>query len=115
MKRFSEKQKQRQQQVEFKAEITSASFQLKLISREKEVAERVVDRTGKLYCALQKESQEGRKKIKGGSKVMILGVWGHPGGLLELSGKQVSKKMSKAQKTHSVLEGLFEVFSLPSR
>ena len=65
MKRFSEKQKQRQQQVEFKAEITSASFQRKLISREKEVAERVVDRTGKLYCALQKESQEGRKKIKG--------------------------------------------------
>ena len=62
---FSEKHKQRQQQVECKAEITSASFQPKSISRGKEVAERVVDKTGKLYCALKKESQEGRKKTKG--------------------------------------------------
>ena len=43
---------------------------------------------------------------------MILGVWGHPGGLLEPSWKQVPKNSSKPQKTHSVLGGLFEVFSL---
>lgn len=66
-------------------------------------------------CKRKAKSVEKRSRDPlGGSKVMILGVWGHPGGLLELSGKQVSKNTSKAQKVHSVLGGLFEVFSLPS-
>ena len=43
---------------------------------------------------------------------MILGVWGHPEGLLEPSWKQVPKNSSKDKKNHFVLGGLFEIFSL---
>ena len=35
---------------------------------------------------------------------MILGVWGHPGGLLEPSWKQVPKNMTKGNLSQSLLE-----------
>ena len=100
------KQEQRQQQVEFKAEITSASFQPKLISQGKEVAERVVDRIGKLYCALKKESQEGRKRTKGPTGRVQSHDFGGlgtprrpPGATLEAG----AQKQVKRSKTHSVV------------